>query len=142
MSYASGYQNGYRKAILEKIEQELDSYLESAKEHIIQMFEIYNEDIIEAIEATIDELPMLINQGNEIAQKIVKDRLKDTSYRPEIKDLDIKDLMRALHCSNIDLEDYYNMGFNDGTLEVISVLYKILDKDDKAKEALESFHGG
>jgi hypothetical protein len=106
--------------------------LEGCKEFLINLALNYETDIKKVLDIPFDELPMHVNEKTDHIREMVLARLRKEDL---IKDS--KFVLQSLWDAEFDSDDYKNIGWNDGSLSVLGLIFKHLGDKKHADEAFE-----
>ena len=113
----------------DKIIEQLETYLQDHRQRLSN-YAGKNSSYKRVRMASKEELPKLIGVPGMVGD-LAKKRLSG-------EDIDTpKYWLQAMYDVGFDVEDYRNIGYGDGQMEVLRVVYMLLGHPDKADQALE-----
>lgn len=113
----------------EAIKKKIEDYVDSYCDYVISTTARINEDVRKVLESDIDDLPLLINMGTPAAQKLLAVRLADEKVQ------DHQPFTEVMSNHVFNMEDYRNIGVNDGALMAMADMADLFGMEDVARRA-------
>lgn len=106
--------------------------LEGCKDFLVELAINYETDLKKVLDIPFDQLPMHIEDKNDLKREMVLARLR----KEDLKE-NSKFVLQSLWDAEFDSDDYKNIGYNDGVLSVLGLIFTHLGDKKHNNEAFE-----